>query len=168
MTVTRFRPDPTSIKLSETHIANTGLAPRPPPCTSFRAMEPLGINHVAIKALDIRLTAQFYTDVLGLTETHRNVDDRGLRSIWLRCGTVVLMIERSAAPAQRSTGFDHDPPGLHLLALAIEPSSRVAWVAKIEAMGYPIVLETEYTVYVQDPEGNRIGLSTWPHRSRPG
>ena len=129
-------------------------------------MEPLGVNHVAIKALDIRRTTQFYVEVLGLTETHRNVDDRGLRSVWLRCGPVVLMIERSTTAGEPNMDFESDPPGLHLVALAIEPASRPQWVARIQAKGHPIVHETDFTLYVQDPEGNRIGLSTWPTPSR--
>ena len=136
-------------------------------------MEPLGVNHVAIKALDIRRTAEFYIEVLGLTETHRNVDDRGLRSVWLRCGTIILMIERSAAGGGgRSVGdapatvFANDPPGLHLVALTIAPETRAAWITKIEAAGHAVVHQTDYTIYVVDPEGNRVGLSTWPHPSR--
>lgn len=140
-------------------------------------MEPLGVNHVAIKALDIPRTVEFYVDVLGLTETHRNVDENGLRSVWLRCGAVILMIERSevagdsklrASTTQRSiSGFHDDPPGLHLLALTISPEHRSAWVERIRTHGHQVLHQTSFTIYVQDPEGNRIGLSTWPNPARP-
>ena len=131
-------------------------------------MEPLGLNHVAIKALDIQRTAEFYVQVLGLTETHRNVDERGLRSIWLRIGPVIVMIERSSATAEhKPRPFHHDPPGLHLLALTIAPDSRTAWMTKLQAHGCKVVHQTDYTIYIQDPEGNRVGLSSWPEPSWP-
>ena len=134
-------------------------------------MEPQGVHHVAIKALDIRRTAEFYIEVLGLTETHRNVDEQGLRSIWLRCGSVVMMIERSGVAETNGDGpapFEHDPPGIHLVAFTIGAAERPAWVARIESLGHRIVHQSDFTIYVQDPDGNRIGLSTWPHPSRPG
>ncbi len=127
----------------------------------------MGVHHVAIKALDILATVAFYVEVLGLTETHRNVDDRGLRSVWLRCGEAIVMIERSDTGGKVPTrAFGDDPPGLHMLALSIPADAREAWSAKISEMGHRIVHETQYTLYVQDPEGNRVALSTWPTASK--
>ena len=130
-------------------------------------MEPLGVHHVAIKTLDVRRLVDFYMGVLGLTETHRNVDGDGLRSIWLRCGTVTLMIERSATGGERmKTPFESDPPGLHLVALAIAPDARSAWSKRLRDAGFNVLHETDFTLYVHDPDGNRVGLTTWPTPSR--
>ena len=41
-------------------------------------------------------------------------------------------------------------------------SEREAWIAKLAQAGYPVYQQTEHTIYVRDPEGNRIGLSHWP------
>ena len=130
-------------------------------------MEALGVHHIAIKARDIRRTATFYAEVLGLKETHRNVDEVGLRSVWFECGNVIVMVERSAASGDAEPRpFTDDPPGLHLLALAIPNDGRGYWTQKLTSLGHAPVHETDFTVYVQDPEGNRIGLTTWPHASR--
>lgn len=130
-------------------------------------METLGVHHVAIKARDTRRTAAFYAEVLGLTETNRNVDEHGLRSVWFECGAVIVMVERSEQVVERHPpAFEADPPGLHLLALSIAPAARSDWVRRLEALGHPVVHETDFTIYVQDPEGNRVGLTTWPDASR--
>ena len=130
-------------------------------------MEPLGVHHVAVKAKDPERTAAFYREVLRLSETDRHEDDRGLRSVWLKASDTVLMIERSdTAQPGPAPAFDEDPPGLHLLALRIRPEDRSAWIRELEARGHPVVQQTDYTLYVSDPEGNRVGLSTWPERLR--
>ena len=120
-------------------------------------MEIHGVHHLAIKAEDVERTARFYTDVLGLTAQRRNEDPRGLRSIWVTCGETILMIER-ATGARSAPVFHADPPALHLLALTISASDRGAWRERLETTGHPVVHETEFTLYTQDPEGNRVGL----------
>ena len=120
-------------------------------------MEIQGVHHVAIKAEDVERTAAFYTEVLGLAAARRNEDTRGLRSIWVTCGEALLMIERATGARSRPK-FDADPPALHLLALTIDAAQRTSWRQRLEDAGYPVAHETEFTLYTQDPEGNRIGL----------
>lgn len=135
-------------------------------------MELLGVHHVAVKVRDVRRMATFYREVLGLEELDRHQDERGLRSIWLRCGQAIVMVERSEAWAAGEAGVAEpdplDPPGLHLLALTIAPDARSAWAHRLAEQGHPVTEETDFTMYVRDPEGNRVGLSTWPVRSRGG
>jgi catechol 2,3-dioxygenase-like lactoylglutathione lyase family enzyme len=124
-----------------------------------------GVHHVAIKARDVERVASFYRDVLGLVEERRHQDDAGLlRSLWLRAGTTIVMIERAGTEAEphgpANTGFFVDPPGLHLLAFTISAEDREDFAARL-----PIVHRTDYTLYLLDPEGNRVGLSSYPDRS---
>jgi catechol 2,3-dioxygenase-like lactoylglutathione lyase family enzyme len=58
--------------------------------------------------------------------------------------------------------FKDPAPGLHLLALRIDASERAAWEEHLTARGVPVVHRSRWTLYVQDPEGNRIGLSHHP------
>ena len=44
----------------------------------------------------------------------------------------------------------------------IAASERDAWEAHLTAAGLAIAHRTDYTLYVRDPEGNRVGLSHWP------
>ena len=120
-------------------------------------MEICGVHHLAIKAEDVERTARFYTEVLGLTAQRRNEDQQGLRSIWVTCGGTILMIER-ATGGRTPPAFHSDPPALHLLALTIPAAARAAWRERLEDAGHRIVHETEFTLYTQDPEGNRVGL----------
>ena len=53
--------------------------------------------------------------------------------------------------------------GLHLVALRIEPRERRAWEDRLDAAGVRVVHRTRWTIYFHDPEGNRIGLTHYPH-----
>ena len=113
------------------------------------------IHHIAIKSKDPDRLASFYSGELGLPEQKRHQDEQGLRSVWLTLGDAILMIER--ASDGDPPPYDRDPPGLHLLALTIDPATAPAWRAKL-----PIRSETAYTLYFADPEGNRLALSSYP------
>ena len=58
--------------------------------------------------------------------------------------------------------FKDPAPGLHLVALRIAGSERAAWEELFAARGVPVVHRSRWTLYVQDPEGNRVGLSHHP------
>lgn len=123
---------------------------------------PSGVHHVALKAADPERVAAFYRDVLGLGELARHpmpdAPER-LRSVWLACGAAILMVERAGVEAPALDAFADDPPGLHLLALRIERAQAAAFRERLAAAGVPVAHATEWTLYVRDPEGNRVGLS---------
>jgi hypothetical protein len=48
------------------------------------------------------------------------------------------------------------------VALRIAPGERGAWERRLQAAGVPVVDRSRWTLYLQDPEGNRIGLSHHP------
>ena len=58
--------------------------------------------------------------------------------------------------------FKDPAPGLHLLALRVPASERAAWEEYLTARAVPVVHRSRWTLYVQDPEGNRIALSHHP------
>jgi catechol 2,3-dioxygenase-like lactoylglutathione lyase family enzyme len=58
--------------------------------------------------------------------------------------------------------FKDPSAGLHLLALRIDASERAAWEELLTTRGVPVVHRSRWTLYVQDPEGNRVGLSHHP------
>jgi catechol 2,3-dioxygenase-like lactoylglutathione lyase family enzyme len=118
------------------------------------------LHHLALGARDLERVATFYRDLLGLREVRRHHDPGGrLRSIWLDLGGPVLMIERTEEPARRVLGVGAGP---FLLSLAVEPSDRVALESSLAASGFPVEARTEHTVYLRDPEGNRVALSSYP------
>ena len=128
----------------------------------------LAPHHLALKVRDLEQAERFYAAVLGLPVVKRWADGEGRpRSIWLLVGPMLLMLERSELAGRVGSEPDHppfsdDPPGWHLFALRIPAEGREAWRAHLESAGFPVLQETGYTLYVQDPEGNRVGLSHYP------
>ena len=51
-----------------------------------------------------------------------------------------------------------------MVALRIAPGERAAWEERLRAAGIDVVERSDFTLYLRDPEGNRVGLSHWPAR----
>ena len=119
----------------------------------------MNIHHIAIATPDPLRLARFYEEVIGLPRVREWPGEGGVRSVWLGCGEGTLMLERCAGTASETLGaFQDKTPGLHLLALRIAAGERETWRAKL---GARIVHETDFTLYLQDPDGNRVGLSCY-------
>jgi glyoxylase I family protein len=125
-------------------------------------MRPTCIHHVALKVADLARAEAFYASLLGLPVLRRwpTADGQAERSLWLDLGQgAFLALERADAGGAAK---DEGSPGLHLLALGIARGEREAWEARLAQAGFPVYQRTDYTIYVRDPEGNRVGLSHWP------
>ena len=120
-------------------------------------------HHLAIQVRDLEKTEAFYVAVLGLAVKARHAHSDGTaRSVWLELpGGGFLALERVEGEVPVKP-FRDDRPGLHLLALRIPRADRAAVVRELHARGIAVEHETRWTVYVRDPEGNRIGLSHHP------
>jgi hypothetical protein len=135
--------------------------------TESQQAEPGGVHHVAIGVRDLQAVEAFYTGVLGLPILRRwptAGDEPGDRSVWLDLGSgAFLALERAAEaePARQGApvGGAH---GYLMIALRITAAARADWEARLAAAGVTVLHRTDYTLYVADPEGNRIGLSHWP------
>lgn len=127
----------------------------------------MGLHHLAIQCSRLEPCERFYREVLGLPVVRRGVDEQGVeRSVWLGLdGGAVLALERTDGVAEERPWRD-PRPGLHLLALRIEAAERAAWEARLAAAGVEVLHRTRWTLYVHDPEGNRIGLSHHPEDAR--
>jgi catechol 2,3-dioxygenase-like lactoylglutathione lyase family enzyme len=115
----------------------------------------MSLHHLALRVADPDLSARFYGGVLGLRELSRHLDaDGSPRAVWLALGgAAVLMLERSLLPPGPTSG------SAHVLVLAVDELSVVA--ARLAAAGVAIVERTAFTVYLHDPDGHRVGLSTF-------
>jgi catechol 2,3-dioxygenase-like lactoylglutathione lyase family enzyme len=124
---------------------------------------PRGVHHVAIGVRDMPAVEAFYTGVLGLPVQRRwprTDGGAGDRSVWLDLGGgAFLALERAEAAAAAGTA---DGAGYLMAALAIGRDERPRWEARFAAVGVAVARRTAYTLYVDDPEGNRVGLSHWP------
>ena len=114
-----------------------------------------GLHHLALGADDVESLAHFYSEVVGLPEVRRHhFDDGSLRSIWLRLGGGVLMVE-PAEQARREV--PHHSSGLFLLAFKMSADRRAVIESALEPES-----RTEHTSYFRDPEGNRFAISDYP------
>lgn len=131
----------------------------------MRPVPVLGLHHLALKARDPERLAEFYASAFELPELKRHQDLLGLRSVWLQLGEGILMIERSDTPGPEPI-VELDPPGLHLFSLRIGADQHQRWRARLTELGVSITHSSAFTLYFVDPEGNRLGLSSWPEPGR--
>jgi catechol-2,3-dioxygenase len=115
------------------------------------------VHHVAIQVADLETCARFYREVLGLEA----VEAAREGVAWFKLGDALLMLE-PVDGAVLADPFTTDRPGIHLLAIAIGPNEHVAWEERLQRANEQIEQRTAFTIYLRDPEGNRIALSSWP------
>ncbi|WNG42089.1 VOC family protein [Archangium minus] len=126
-------------------------------------MDVQGFHHLAIQVRDVEKVTAFYREVLGLSELKRHYRaDGSLRSVWVEVpGGGFLALEEVAGEPEPGP-FRNERPGLFLLAFRIAKAERARVVEAFARAGVALEHETKWTVYVRDPEGNRVALSHHP------
>ncbi|MBI4818989.1 MAG: VOC family protein [Deltaproteobacteria bacterium] len=120
-----------------------------------------GIHHLAVLVTDLDRSERFYAGLLGLVVRTRHPEpDGSVRSVWVEIGGGAFLAIERARPGARKRA--PEGPGWHMFALSIRPEDRQAWRSKLQAAGHAVVRETGYTLYVEDPDGNLVGLSHYP------
>jgi len=116
-------------------------------------MDSLRLHHVAVRAADVDTTVTFYRDVLTLPV----VRDERPRSVWLElCDGSLIMVEA------REDGEPPIAPGSkELMALRVSEERKAA-IRELAIARSIFDGETAHTVYLRDPDGRRIGVSTYP------
>ena len=111
------------------------------------------IHHLAFRTGDLARLEHFYVGALGLAVVRR----LELRSVWLDAGGSLVMLELrdEGEPA-------HPPASKELVAFAIAPDARPLVSERLARAGVSVEASTEFTLYVRDPDGRRIGLSSYP------
>jgi len=124
-----------------------------------------GLHHVALRCVDLERCVEFYRGVLGLEVLRRwPGEGGGERSVWLSTGKGFLALERASGPAG-SGPFDDAPAGWQVVALEIARSDRVAWEERLGGRGVTVARRSPFSLFFQDPEGNRVALSHWPEET---
>lgn len=106
---------------------------------------------MALRVADCARSAAFYSGVLGLAEL-RHRDDGG--AVWLQAGEVILMLERELRGHGQGSGSGH--------LLALEVDDLPSWERRLAEARVVVVDRTPSTLYVQDPDGHRVGLTVFP------
>ncbi len=104
-----------------------------------------------MRTRDLARLEAFYAGLLGLEPIRRAVG-----RVWLRAGDAILMLETA----------DSSEPEIpanckEFLAFAISANERPRWRNAIEQSGWQIEAETPHTLYFRDPDGRRVGLSSY-------
>jgi catechol-2,3-dioxygenase len=114
---------------------------------------PVRVHHLALRTTDLARLEAFYAGALGLAVVRRD----GARSVWLDADGAIVMLERA------EPGEPGPPAGsMELTALAIEPDKLATYTYRLARAGVQIEGRTDYTLYVRDPDGRRVGLSSYP------
>jgi glyoxylase I family protein len=111
------------------------------------------LHHLALRVQDPERAAAFYAGLLGLPELRRFHDGEALRSVWLGAGEAVLMLERALKAPGPGSGSGH------VMALAVE--DLPAWEARLARAGVAVADRTAHTLYINDPDGHRVGLTVY-------
>lgn len=112
------------------------------------------LHHLALRVTDCQQAAAFYGGVLGLPELRRFEEAGGVRAVWLALGEGVLMLERSLRGAGPESGSGH------VLSLAVD--DLATWETRLSEAGLAVTDRTPHTLFVNDPDGHRVGLSVFP------
>ncbi len=111
------------------------------------------LHHLAFRTNDLVRLERFHVDVLGLTVLRRD----GERSLWLDAGGTIVMLER-AEPDEPPV----DAATKELVCFAIGANEHARVAERLQAAGIPVEARTSFTMYFRDPDGRRIGVSSYP------
>jgi catechol 2,3-dioxygenase-like lactoylglutathione lyase family enzyme len=111
------------------------------------------LHHLALRTRDLDRLVSFYEAWFGLSV----VRESRPRSVWLGLGPeAVMMIELAEA---------HEPApatgSLELTALAVSVEQRTRLRESLVRAGL-LEGETQHTLYFRDPDGRRVGVSSYP------
>jgi len=136
-------------------------------------MQIVGLDHVVLRARDLRRMTWFYCDVLGCS-VERTVDELGF--IQLRAGEALIDLVSVDGELGRRGGAGPGGEGRNLdhFCLRIEPFDLGALVSHLAAHGIVAgEVRRRYgaegygpSLYLADPEGNTVELKGPPERGR--
>lgn len=111
----------------------------------LRAFEKKKIHHIAIGTENPEILAAYYLKFPG-ARLERKIPGEGgkIRSIWIHFGDFRLFLEEGERQAPRA------------LVFPFEEQDRQFWES------FEHFKKTDYTVYGRDPDGNTVGVSSYP------
>jgi catechol 2,3-dioxygenase-like lactoylglutathione lyase family enzyme len=127
-----------------------------------RPLEVAELDHVVLRCRNLEHTLDFYTRILGLKE-ERRLDQLGL--VQLRAGrSMVDLVPAKASRSEEGLNVDHFCLGVE--AADLNAAATYLRENGVEVLGEPVerygARGTGQSIYVRDPEGNRIELKQMP------
>ena len=124
----------------------------------------LGIDHVAISVRDLDRSLEFYTKVIGLKITEREISKPGIE-YFLDCGSSLVGLIQGEKDGKKHLLEDAGLGGNHFAFRArTKDFDRI--VEEIRERKIPITFskkrEKSWSLYFLDPDGNKLEITAWP------
>ncbi len=110
------------------------------------------VHHIAFRTEHLERLEHFYVAALGLPVIRRESG-----KIWFDASGCLVMLETKTSEEPAIAEGSNE-----LVAFAVEPDRAAEIRARLARAGVVIESATAYTLYVRDPDGRRIGLSSYP------
>ncbi|HEY2772670.1 MAG TPA: VOC family protein [Candidatus Binatia bacterium] len=112
----------------------------------------LRLHHLALRTGDVRALGDFYREVFALAV----VRETAAGSLWLRLDDASVLMIEPRTPGEPVT----DRLSMELVAFSATDDERKRIREMARSNGF-YDGETDFTVYLRDPDGRRIGVSTF-------
>ncbi len=133
------------------------------------SMRVLGLDHIVLRVRDMERMVAFWRDALGCTVEKVQAE---LGLVHIRAGNALIDLVDIAGKLGREGGRAPDTEGRNLdhFCLRVEPFDAVAIRARLKALGVAVDEPRRRfgaegygdSIYLSDPEGNRIELKGTP------
>jgi catechol 2,3-dioxygenase-like lactoylglutathione lyase family enzyme len=122
-----------------------------------------GLHHTALIASDVEQTVRFYQGLLEfpLVEVFENRDYAGSTHFFFDIGNgnTIAFFD---LPGLGLGGYQEVLGGLHHIAISVEPERWHHLKTKLDEAEVDYLLESEVSLYFQDPDGARVELIADP------
>lgn len=111
------------------------------------------VHHIALRTGDLARLERFYTALFAL-----EVGRRAPGSVWLALGHGAVLMLEAAGPDEPAV-----PTGsMEFFSLAIDHDALADFERRAGEMGVAVEHRTARTLYLRDPDGRRVGVSSHP------
>ncbi len=112
------------------------------------------LHHIAIKVCSLKKSREFYEKVFGWSVFDVKTDEhQSPRAYWYKLGEVIFMIETGG----KLLTLGAESKGV--IAFTISKSEREKFLRHLKNLNISITHESEFSIYFNDPDGNRLALS---------
>ncbi|WP_411821307.1 VOC family protein [Leptospira sp. 'Mane'] len=108
------------------------------------------IHHIAIGTQSVQVLSNFYKKIPNCIFLKENLcpNSEEVRSVWFQISKTILMIEDGNKEAARALVFQ------------CNEEDRANWKTFLNSVS--VSERTEFTIYFSDPDGNKLGISSFP------
>ena len=131
-------------------------------------IKPLGIDHIALNVRNIDQSLKFYTEILGLKISERENQKPGLE-YFLDCGPSLVGL------IQGKEGVDdhflkHEGLGGNHFSMRVKTQDFDQALEELKQRGVTIHFfkkrEKSWSIYFEDPDGNKLEITAWPQEDK--